>query len=435
MNKDAAAHASKYKLKHPCRNQMEMQFNCLDTLLPADHRARDIWDFVNSLDTRPCYAQLNTFDGKDGRPAISPQVLLALWIYSILDGNISARKLSTLCESHNAYKWIAGGVQINRTTLSDFRKLNPFVFEDLLTNCLAVMLKSGLIEDTDFAQDGTRVKANAGFNSYHREATLEEMRKKIKEYIANLSEDSYESKQNSKDAAIKENRLKRVEEALAMIQNERTIKEDNGNKNRQPPTQEDLIEVRGSTTDPAARKMKMGDGGFRLAYNVQLATGIDSRVIFGVDVVTTLDPGTSPRMMAAVHSRLRTLNMEAPQNWIGDCAYSAKSDVEDAARFFPNCRYYAPPKTKSGIDPKRHRKTDSPAVKKWRDLIGQEDVKELYKHRCSTAEFSNAQMKNRGWGQFLVRGLERVKSCAILHAIAHNISRYFNLRDRKRVTA
>lgn len=425
---------AQYKLRTPCRNQMEMQINCIDALLPADHKARDVWEFVNSMDCSPCFALLKTFTGNDGRPATSPQVLLTLWIFSIMDGNISARKLEKLCKEHNAYKWIAGGVPINRTTLADFRTLNPLLFEDLLTNSLAVMLKAGLIGDTDFAQDGTRIKANAGFNSYCREESLEKTKRDLKEYIALLAleqESSYEKNKQMRKKCIAQERLKKVEEALRILEKEREIKKENGARNREPPTEDDLKDMRASKTDPTARKMKMGDSGFRLAYNVQLATGMHSRVIFGVDVVTTLDAGTSPRMMAKVHSRLRKLGMHSPKHWMGDSAYSAKRDVETAAEFFPDCQYYAPPKTCRGIDPKKHLKRDSEAVRKWRDLIGAKEIGELYKFRCSTAEFSNAQMKQRGWREFLVRGLEKVTSSALLNVITQNIQRHFNLLENK----
>lgn len=423
---------AQYKLRIPCRHQMEMQIYCLDTLLPPDHKARDVWEFVNSMDCTPCYALIKTFFGSDGRPATSPQVLLALWIYSILEGNISARKLAELCENHNAFKWIAGGVPINRTMLAEFCSLNPMLFEDLLTNCLAVMLKADLIKDTDFAQDGTRIKANAGFNFYHKEETLQKTKEELKGYIERLRSEKknlYNKCKLVREERISRDRLNRVEEALQILQKERERKEENGKRNRgDKPSADDLKKMRVSTTDPVVRKMKMGDGGFRLAYNVQLATGMDSRVIFGVDVVTTLDPGTAPIMMAMVHSRLRRLNMESPRNWIGDCAYSSKSDVEAATNLYPNCRYYAPPKVTKKCDPKKHLKTDSEAIMKWRNLIDNEEVKELYKRRCSTAEFSNAQMKQRGWREFLVRGMEKVKSCALLNAISQNVARYFDLK-------
>lgn len=425
--------ASQYKLKHPCRHQMEMQFDCLDSLLPHIHKARDIWAFIDAMDCTPCFALLGTFVGCEGRPAISPKILLALWIYSTLDGNLSARKLENLCKNHNAYKWIAGGVSVNRTTLAEFRTMNPLLYEDLLTNCLAAMVKAGLISDTDFSQDGTRLKANAGFNSFHRQSTLEKIRDAIKSYLAELEktqESEYDKKKQKRQKQIAEERLERVQEALRILEKEREIKKENGENNSAPPSEKDLADVRASTTDPEARKMKMGDGGFRLAYNLQFATGMDSRVIFGADITTGLDAGTSPRMMARVHSRLKKLGMAPPKNWIGDSAYSGKKDVEEAALIYPNCRYYAPPKVRKGIDPKKHLKSDSEAIKKWRDLIDQEEVKNVYKKRCSTAEFSNAQVKQRGWREFLVRGREKVMSNALLNVIAHNIARSFDLSKK-----
>jgi transposase len=427
-----------YKLYTPCRNQLEMHINCLDSLLPAEHKARDIWEFVNSMDCTPCYALLKTFMGNDGRPATSPQVLLALWIFSIMDGNISARKLARLCEEHNAYKWIAGGVPINRTMLAEFRTINPSLFESLLTNTLAVMLKSGLINDVDFSQDGTRIKASAGFNTYRRKETLEKTKEDLKEYMRKLrtEENPYDKSKQNKKQCIANERLKRVEEALKILEKETKIKKENGDIHRQPPSDDEINEIRASITDPTARKMKMGDNGFRLAYNVQLATGMNSRVIFGVDVVTTLDAGTSPKLMLQVHNRLRTLGMFPAKNWIGDSAYSGRKDVEKAAENFPNCQYYAPAKVHKGCDPKKVQKKDSEAVKKWRDLIDKDEVKKIYKLRCSTAEFSNAQMKQRGWREFMVRGLEKVTSSALLNVITQNISRYFSLRKiQLRVTA
>ena len=420
----------KYKTKNPIRNQVEFQISSLDSLVPTNHKVRNVWEFVASMDCKPCFQNLKSFKGSDGRSSTSPLVLLALWIYSIMDGNLSARKLETLCKEHIAYKWIAGGVPINRTTLSEFRTLNPLIFEDLLTNTIAVMLQVGLINDTDFAQDGTKIKANAGYNSYRKEKTLELTKQNIKTYIAELKadyENSYDKSKQNRKLRIAKERLERVEDALKILESEKEVRIENGNNNGSPPSQEDLDAMRASKTDPRARKMKMGDGGYRLAYNIQLATGMTSRVIFGVDVVTTLDQGTSPYMMARVHNRLKTLGMVPPKSWIADAAYSAKHDVEMSEKTFPNCLYYAPPKTRKNIDPKKHLKRDSKAIKKWRDLIGTAQVKILYKLRCSTAEFSNAQMKKRGFRELMVRGIEKVKSSTILNAIVQNIERFFSL--------
>lgn len=432
MNNNSNYLIDQMKIIGPCRNQMEMQFNFLDMLLPPDHIVRGIWQFIENMNTRPCFDYIHTFIGCDGRPATSPKILLAVWVYSILDGNCSARKLETLCKRHDAYKWIVGGAPINRKMLADFRSKNINKFEELLTNCLAVMLKAGLISDVDFAQDGTRVKANAGSSSFKKESSLLRLKEEIKTHIKSLQDhETYERRAKEKKIRIENERLERVEEALKMLELEREIKKVNGKKNNERVTEEDLEKVKASITDPCVRKMKMGDGGFRLAYNIQFATGLDSRVIFGVDVVNSLDPGTAPSLMAQVHSRLAKLKMPAPQNWIGDGAYSGKEDLNAVAELFPSCRYYAPPQGCDKEKAKKHRKTDTEAIKKWRDMIDTPETEEIYKKRCSTAEFSNAQVKNFGLRGFLVRGIVRVKGMALLHAFAQNVSRYFDLYNQK----
>ena len=257
MNNKSTYIINQMKIIGPCRNQMEMQFNALDMILPADHLARGIWQFVENMDTRPCFDYVQTFIGCDGRPATSPKILLAVWTYSILDGNCSARKLETLCKSHDAYKWIVGGAPINRKMLADFRSKNTSKFEDLLTNCLAVMLKAGLISDVDFAQDGTRIKANAGISSFKKESSLVRLKEEIKSYIKSLQDDdTYEQREKEKKIRIENERLRRVEEALKMLEVEKEIKKENGENNNNPVSEEDLQKVKASITDPCVRKMK-----------------------------------------------------------------------------------------------------------------------------------------------------------------------------------
>lgn len=423
-----------YKTRDPQRAQVEIQFASLDMLLASDHPARSVWDFVQQMNTRACFDKIKSMNGSDGRPTTNPKILLSLWIYSLMEGNGSARKLEELCKNHNVYKWIAGGAPINRTMLAEFRSHDTFKFEELLISCLAVMVKHGVIKDEDFAQDGTRVKANAGFNSFHRESSLEDTRKVMRIYIKDLlekiesSENEYEKRKKERLHREAVQRKERIDQAIEELEKSRTTRETNAKRNGEKITKEDLKEFRVSITDPEARKMRMGDNGFRLAYNVQFATGLDSRVIFGVDVVNTLDPGTAPRMIGKVKSLLSKLKMQTVRYWFGDSAYSSKDDVETVSELYPDTIYYGPAKVRKGIDPTKHLKGDSQAVKKWRDLIEKDEIKEMYKKRCSTAEFSNAQVKNRGLTKVFVRGLEKVKGSVIMQAIAHNIQRFFSLK-------
>jgi transposase len=220
MNNSQASVSQRYKLLNPCRNQVEMQLKCLDDLLPCGHKARAVWEFVEKMDLTSCYGEILSYKNGAGRSTTSPKVLLCLWIYSILDGNISARKIEELCCYHDAYKWIAGGTPINRTMISEFRSENPEKFEDLLTSCLAVMVQGNVLSDQDFAQDGTRVKANAGFNSFHRDETLEALQKEMSLRIKQLEEetsknpDAYEARSKAAITREAQKRSRNIDQAL-----------------------------------------------------------------------------------------------------------------------------------------------------------------------------------------------------------------------------
>lgn len=432
MNKETQINSSNFKLKRACRNQYEFRTFCLDDLVPRDHKVRVIWDFISQLDLSACFEEIFSYILEVGRSATDPKIMLALWIYSIIDGNCSARKLEELCEKHDVYKWLCGGVPVNRTTLAEFRSKNPRKFDELLTKCLAVMVKNELITDSDFAQDGTRVKANAGFSSYRTEDSLLKIQTEISDYIKKLQaeEKSSPDAYDKRKIAQAEDKKSRVQEALRNLHAARCEKTVNGKRNNNQVTEEDLKAVRASTTDPEARKMKMGDGGFRLAYNVQFATGLDSMVIFGVDLVNTQDPGTPPRLMHQVQERLKRINLSEIKNWIADSAYSSFNDIINASLLFPNCLYYAPPRKKK--EAKIHRSKDCEAVTKWRNMIDSDEVKQIYKKRSSTAEFSNMHVKNCSLKEFFVRGRLKAKGMAVLHAIAFNVARFLDLSKNKK---
>lgn len=212
-----------YKINHPNRDERSLQIYCLDELIPEDHRARAIWKFVEKMDLSVCFNEILTLEGLAGRSATSPKIIFCLWIYSIMDGNISARKIEELCNYHSAYKWIAGGVSVNRTMLSDFRSKNPEKFNELLISCLSVMVKSGLLNDQDFAQDGTKVKANAGSNSFRREESLENLNNEMKKRIKALEEElindpkKYDARVEAAKTRARRECSERVEEAIETL--------------------------------------------------------------------------------------------------------------------------------------------------------------------------------------------------------------------------
>jgi len=157
----------------------------LEGLLPADHQARAVWAFVERLDLSEFHERIKSREGRAGRPAIDPQILLGLWIMAMLDGVGAAREIERLCDYHLAYQWMCGGVHVNHHTLSDFRNLSSDLLNGLLTQTVAALLNEGLVEMNRVAQDGMKVRASAGGSSFRRRARLEE----FKEDCARASRD------------------------------------------------------------------------------------------------------------------------------------------------------------------------------------------------------------------------------------------------------
>jgi transposase len=166
-----------------------MQVASLDSLLPEDHRARLVWEYVQGLDLSRLYEQVRAVEGRAGRDAIEPRIPMALWLYATLEGVGSARQLGRLCDDHVAYRWICGGVSVNYHTLSDFRTAHPEVLDDLLTHSVATLMHEGLVTLHRVAQDGMRVWADAGAASFRRRVTLKECRSQAQEQVESLRQE------------------------------------------------------------------------------------------------------------------------------------------------------------------------------------------------------------------------------------------------------
>jgi transposase len=402
---------------------MVMRAASLDSLLPDDHRARVVWEFVVGVDLAPLYAGIRSVEGHAGHDAADPRIMLALWLYATLEGVGSARQLARLCEAHVAYQWICGGVSMNYHTLSDFRVGHPEFLDRLLTQSVATLMHEGLVTLDRVAQDGMRVRASAGAASFRRRKTLEECQAEAKEQVDALAQELEEDPASShrrQDAARRRaarERSERIQQALTELAEIEAKKK-----------AEEKAQVRVSTTEPEARVMKMGDGGFRPAHNVEFATDTQSQVIAGVDVVNVgSDQGQMPPMVEQLEARYD----KTPGEVLVDGGFAKHDDIETVSAAEAGTKVYAPvpkPKKDSDRDPHQPLPGDSQMIAEWRVRMGTPEAKEIYKDRASTAECVNAISRNRGLRQFLVRGLRKVRAVVLWFAIAHNLMRAVALR-------
>jgi transposase len=410
------------RLRTANREQIVFRAAALDQLIPHDHPARVVWDYVLGLDLSPLYRAIKAVEGHPGRAPIDPKILMTLWLYATLEGVGSARQLNELCHGYDPYQWILGDVTINYHTLADFRTDHGELLDQLLTQSVAVLLAEGLVDLNRVAQDGMRVRASAGAASFRRRPTLEEALAEAEAQVqalrAELRDDpaaGNRRQQEARERATRE-RAERIKGALDRLPELEAKKKP-----------EDREKARCSTTDPDATVMKMPDGGFRPAYNVQFSTATGSQIIVGVDVVTT---GSDAGQMAPMVEQIESRHDQRPRDVLVDGGFAQHEQIEAVSAPEMGCTVYAPvpaPKDRR-VDRYAPKPGDSPEVAAWRRRMSSEEAKTIYKERAATAECVNAQARNRGLYQLRVRGRLKARAIALWYALAHNLMRAASLR-------
>ena len=376
------------RMREPKRDQIELRATDLDSLIGQDDPVRMIWAYVEPLDLSELEGRVKAREHTPGHPPISPRLMLALWLYATSQGVGSARALARLCESHDAYRWLCGGVSVNYHTLADFR----VGCADLLDRLLAEHLAAA-------------------------QAVVDELKREVDAG----SDASNQRIKAAKERVVRERgeRVKAAQKALDEIKQQRKEREQK-RSNGKPPK-----EPRASTTDPQARVMKMADGGFRPGYNVQVASVAGEQIVVAVEVYNT---GSDRGLMRPMLDRLGQRIGHFPARHLADGGFCSAEDIEWAHD--NGIEVYCPPtKSKHGTDPCLPRRGDGAGVLAWRARMGSEAGKAQYKPR-SICECIHARWRNWDLRQLVVRGIEKVRAVVLLHALTNNI-----LQGRRLATA
>jgi transposase len=443
VESDQSTAAGTPRLLRPERHQVVFRISDLDSLLAEDHPARVVWAFVEGLDLSSLTAPIKAVAGRAGHPAIDPRILLALWLYALSEGVGSARAVARFTEAHDAYRWLCGGVAVNYHTVSDFRVAHGAALDDLLTQSLGVLLHEGLVSLERVAQDGMRVRAEAGASSFRRQATLAQCLTAAEAQVQRLAaerdglDDPRSARQRAAQERAARERQTRVVRALTQVaalqpsppdptKRRRRRRQPDGRLADPPADAPAPKEPRVSTTDAEVRVMKMADGGYRPAYNIQFGTDTASQIITLVDVVAEgTDAAQLPPGLAQIEQRTGRVPAEA----LVDGGFASLTSLEAAAA--RGVTVYAPvraPKNKTQ-DRYAPRPTDSPAVAAWRQRMATEQAQTIYRERAATAECVNALARLRTLTRCWVRGVAKVRCVVLLVALTHNLFRAHGLRQ------
>jgi transposase len=415
-----ALESGRPRLRQPVRDQIELRAVDIDGLIGPDHPARLIWDYVQGLDLQSLEQAVRAREHTPGQAPVSPRLLLALWLYATSEGIGSARALARLCESHDAYRWLCGGVSVNYHGLADFRTADLDLLDRLLSENVATLSAANVINLNEVVQDGVRVRASAGAASFRRKRTLHKELKKAQRRVAQLKQEVNDDPDASNrriraagERAARE-REARVKAALGKLAEIEAERERRGKTNKKQVAKQK--EPRSSTTDPQARIMKMADGGYRPAYNCQLGTVAKGQIVVAVAVTAIgSDRGLMPPMLKGIEQRYG----HRPKRYLVDGGFNKNADTEWAAGI--GVKVYGPPiRSKHKTDPYAPRHDDGPGVAAWRRRMNSAYGKTVYKRR-GMGECINARFRNWNLRQFVVRGRLKVQAVLNMFALANNI--------------
>ena len=301
------------------REQNVLRAIHVENLVSAEHPVRAIWAMVSQLDLSRFEKSVKVVEGGQGRSHLEPRLLVALWIYAYSEGINAAREIARQCAWEPGFQWLTGLEEVSYHTLSDFRVDHKEALDGIFVDVLALLSTEGLVDIKRVMQDGTKIKAQASGNSYRRRETIEEHRQLAREQVEAMgdprSEELSQRVGKARQRALRE-KLERLERACQEIE-----KIEEQRKATDTP-------ARVSESDPEARIMKQGQGGFASSYNIQVSTDASNKIIVAV---AATQAGTDDGQLEDGLNRVEANTGQRPEQMVVDGAYIKNANVEMAA--------------------------------------------------------------------------------------------------------
>jgi transposase len=423
------------RLRKPERRQLTMVVQCADDLVRALHPVRTVMALVEKLDVSGFCEPIRAREGIAGRDATDPRLLVGLWLYACVRGIGSARELARRCEESAPFRWLCGGVSVNHRLLSDFRTDHADALDALFTQVLVTLMDKKLVRVSRISQDGVRIRVSAGSSSFRREDRLQQLLVQAQQQVLELRKQlespaqsaAVTARQKAARKRAAESRQQRLEQAIAQLPELKKKQAEAAQRAGQGKCGDQIRarQPRVSTTDAATRGMKMANGGFNPAANVQLATDTESRAILGVEVSNegSDSAGLSEPMRQQVEQRT---GGKVKQHLV-DGGYLRMEDIVDAHQ--QGVELFVPPKPARNPQNRGHelepKPSDSEAIQAWKQRMESEEGKQIYKQRAATSETVNAELRTyRGLAPLTVRGLNKIKCVALWCALAYNLTHF-----------
>ena len=411
----------KVRVREPRREGQEVVTRISEDSLPREHPARLLWEVFGLLDLGAFTAGAKARQGTAGGSLKSRRMLLTLWAYAFVRGIVHAREIERrLVDNDLGFRWIAGDMHVSHTLLSEFLTEHLEAMETLFTDVLGVLQGHGLLflPGHHTAQDGTRVRANAGIASFRTGTGLERAREQaelhLKAVLARMDEPALrEAEQQARERGAMDV-LDRIGEAIQAVNELQEKRSNSSNKKRQTTA------PKASATDPEARLMKVSNGGFEPSYNVQLAVEGSPMggpaTIVGVQVTTL---GSDKHSLLPMHEQVEQRTGHKLDAILVDGEHLTHDELLAAL---------ATPLLVIAPVPERWEMSEAPqdpAIAGWMAEMKTEPRKTAYRARKALVERVNAILKERyALRQVPVRGVRKVLCVFLLAAVVANLTQH-----------
>jgi len=405
--------------------------------LPDDHLCYFVSDVVDQLDLS---AIESVYEGDErGQPPYHPRMMTKILVYGYCVGVFSSRRIQKRLVEDVAFRVLAAGNQPDFRTISDFRKLHLKAIEELFQQMLRLTLETGTMKLGRVALDGSKLKGNASKHKAMSYGRMKETEKRLREEVRQLlkqaeaadkEEDSRYGRDRRGDELPaelqrRETRIARIREAQQAL--EERAREQAGNEGKDPAEAQPTEQAQYNFTDPESRILK-GPDGFVQGYNTQIAVEPVFQLIVGQ---TVTQAANDKQQMVPLIEAIEAQSGQKPEEVLADNGYCSDENLKYLAKKRME-GFVATGKQKHG-----ERRTpcqrgplprEASRVERMERKLGTKVGAAVYATRKFIVEPVFGQIKQaRGFRQFLLRGMEKVRGEWALICMTHNILKFHKI--------
>jgi transposase len=405
--------------------------------LPDDHLAYFVSDVVDQLDLS---AIERVYEDEDrGQPPYHPRMMTKILLYGYCVGVFSSRRIQKRLVEDVAFRVLAAGNQPDFRTIADFRKLHLKALEELFQQMLRLTLETGMMKLGRVALDGSKVKGNASKHKAMSYGRMKETEKRLREEIRKLlkqaeaadqEEDSRYGRDRRGDELPeelqrRETRIARIREAKRAL--EERAREQAKSKGKDPEEAQPTKKAQYNFTDPESRMLK-GSDGFVQGYNTQIAVEPVFQLIVGQRVTQAAN---DKQQMVPLVEAIEKQSGQKPEAVLADNGYCSDENLKYLARKRME-GFVATGKQKHSQRREPCKRGPLPRaasrVERMERKLETKVGAAVYATRKFIVEPVFGQIKQaRGFRQFLLRGIEKIRGEWALICMTHNMLKFHKI--------